>query len=48
MGCCCSDDCCDEPDIVAVEHDCDEDDCACDENWCKECRNCGCYCPCDV
>lgn len=49
-GCCCTDDCCDDPSYKRPEFECaclGLGDCVCDENWWVECV-CGCICRCDV
>ena len=47
-GCCCSEDCCDSPDIESMAGSCEHDECFCDDNWSRQCRNCGAICRCDV
>lgn len=46
-GCPCEGTCCDDPDVVPPPCTCPpEDECEC--GWCRECRNCGAFCRCEV
>lgn len=48
-GCPCAKSCCDDPDVVGVEHDCDEtSDDFCEEFCYSQCLNCGAQCGCEV
>lgn len=47
-GCPCSQDCCDDPDIVTPDHDCDETADFCEDCCYSQCLNCGAQCGCEV
>lgn len=48
-GCPCTKTCCDDPDVIDIEHDCEAaDDEFCDDCCGCACANCGGQCYCDV